>query len=236
MSQGDSVFEAAKAARLLGVDPDCAEDTLAAAFRAQVKLCHPDRPGGDPERLRAVIAAYHGLRARPRIPRSAAPRTAPVRAPSPTIFEISAMEALQGVRRAVGAAGGRSRLARLPAGLRAGERVRLGGEVMTIAIVSAGAFGVIGDHLCLTQMVEPQVLRQGGLVAVETPDGPRQVRITRQDAIRGLARLSGAGLPARGARPQGDLLIWLKAEAASEDRPETPAQVKLRRFTADWAA
>lgn len=236
MSQGDCVFEAAEAARLLGVDPDCAEDTLTAAFRAQVKRTHPDRPGGDAERLRAVIAAYHHLRARPRAPRSVGARVAPVRAPGPAILEISAMEALFGVRRTIAAAGGRSRLARLPAGLRAGERVRLGGEVMTVAIASAGAFAVIGDHVCLTQAVEPQVLRQGGLVRVETPRGPRQVRITRQDAIRGLARLSGAGLPARGVRPQGDLLIWLKTEAEAEVRLETPAQVKLRRFTADWAA
>ena len=230
MRQGDPVIDAARAAHLLGVDAACGPDALRAAFRAAVKRVHPDRPGGDAEQLRAVIEAYEHLRARTALQPVTSVRPAP-----PPILEISPIEALTGLRRPVVAADGEARSARLPAGLRAGDRVRLDGDVLVVAIVSQDGLAVIGDHLCVSLEIDGALLRQGGSAQVETPMGARQVRITRQDAIRGLARLSGEGLPARAGRPRGDLLVWLRP-ARVQERVETSARAKLRRFTADWAA
>lgn len=228
MSQGEPFIAAAWAAELLGVDAACGPDTLRAAFRAAVKRAHPDRPGGDAARLRAVIEAHDLLRSR-------LPPLALSPPPSP-ILTITPAEAMSGLRRPVRGADGAPRIARLPAGLRAGDRVRLGGEVMTVAVGSHGGLSVIGDHLCARLEAEAALLRQGGVVQVETPTGRRELRVTRQDAVRGLARLAGAGLPARGRRPQGDLLVWLKPAEAAAEPEATPARVKRRRFAAAWAA
>ncbi|HEY2659313.1 MAG TPA: molecular chaperone DnaJ [Caulobacteraceae bacterium] len=230
MSQGEPAIDAARAAQTLGVDPACGAEALRVAFRVAVKRAHPDRPGGDADRLRAVIGAYEYLRAYPALE----PVTTIRRAPPP-ILEITPLEALTGVRRPVAASDGGVRCARLPAGLRAGDRVRLAGDVLVVTITSQGGLAVIGDHLCVSLEVESGVLRQGGSVRVDTPMGARHLRITRQDAIRGLARLTGEGLPARAGRPRGDLLVWLRPALARE-RVETTARAKLRRFTADWAA
>jgi curved DNA-binding protein len=228
------MMTAARAAEVLGVALDCGLDPLAAAFRVSVKRVHPDRPGGDAAQLRAVIEAYDLLRARPLLP---APSGA-MAPPPPPILEITPIEALNGLRRAATAPDGRSRQARLPPGLRAGDKVRLGGEVLTVAIAGDSALAVIGDHLCISLTVEPAWVRTGGALHVETPRGPRTVRVTRQDAVRGLTRLTGEGLPARGARPAGDLLVRLiaRVEPVDQEPYESPTRLKLRRFTADWAA
>lgn len=228
-------MDAARAGRILGVDPACGlacrPDALRAAYRAAVKRAHPDRLGGDADQLRAVIEAYDHLRTRPALP----PVTAMRRAAPPPLLEITPIEALTGARRPVVTIDGRLRHARLPAGLRAGDRVRLDGRVLTVAIASQGGLAVIGDHLCVSLEVDDAVLRQGGSVRVDTPRGGRQLRITPQDAVRGLARLSGEGLPARAGRPLGDLLVWLRPSTVRGGF-ETSARAKLRRFAADWAA
>ena len=229
MSQGEPVIDAALAAQRLGVDPSSGPDGLRAAFRASVKRVHPDRPGGDAAQLRAVIEAYDYLRALPP-PVAGAPSQ-----PPPRMLEITPSEALFGARRAVTTVDGRVGHARLPPGLRAGDQVRLDGHVLRVTIASDDRLAVIGDHLCLSLQVDASLFQQGGSVRVATPLGPRLVRITRQDAVRGLARIRGEGLPARGKRPAGDLLLRLK-EAEAPESFETPAQIKLRRFTADWAA
>ena len=228
MSQGEPVTCYVRAAQILGVEADCGPDVLRAAFRAAVKRAHPDRPGGDAARLRAVIEAHELLRGR-----IAAPRL--VRPAPPPILTITPAEALGGFRRPMGSAEGAVRHARLPPGLRAGDQVRIGEEVLTVAIASLAGLSVIGDHLCLSHEVDPALLRQGGSIEVATPTGLQQLRVTRQDAVRGLVRVAGAGLPARGRRPQGDLLVWLKPMVLPQAF-ETPARLKLRQFAAAWAA
>ena len=42
---------------LLGVDPNASRDQIRQAYRREIKACHPDRPGGDPERARALDEA-----------------------------------------------------------------------------------------------------------------------------------------------------------------------------------
>ncbi len=227
MSQREPVIDAAQAAELLGVEWPCGADALRAAFRAAVKLAHPDRPGGDAGKLRAIIEAHELLRRQP-------PPVRGMRRAAPPVLEITPIEALRGLRRSV-VCDGALREIRLPAGLRAGDQVRLGGELRTVTVASQAGLAVIGDHLCISVEVKAALLRQGGMLELATPLGPRQLRITRQDAVRGLTRLIGAGLPARGERMQGDLLVWLKL-AAAEAPAQTPAQAKLRCFTAAWAA
>jgi hypothetical protein len=50
---------------LLGLPAAADGETLRRAFNAAVKAAHPDRPGGDHERLRLVIEAYRLLQLRP---------------------------------------------------------------------------------------------------------------------------------------------------------------------------
>src|SRR5579871_1308530 len=66
----------AKAARaLLGVGPLATAGEVRRAFREAAKQAHPDRPGGDEQRFRQVVAAYHKLqpKARPGPDRFAPP-------------------------------------------------------------------------------------------------------------------------------------------------------------------
>ncbi|MDZ4376438.1 MAG: molecular chaperone DnaJ, partial [Phenylobacterium sp.] len=95
--------------------------------------------------------------------------------------------------------------------------------------------GVIvrGDDLWMTAKVAPAVLKKGGRIAIDTPIGRRSVWIDRKAAERGLVRVEGEGLPARGRRAEGHLFICLSAQAGGAD---SAALALLRRFAAAWAA
>jgi len=235
MSQGDQPLNAERAARRLGTQPGLSAEALQTAFRVAVKQAHPDRPGGDDQSLRAVIEAYHFLKSAQAELQVAAPdgdhRPAP-----PPILQISPVEALCGGRHRTRTLDGREVYVSLPAGLRAGDAVRVAGVLCSVTIVSQDGLAVIGDHLCQTAVVDPAVLRKGGNIRIRYPLGSVSLRINRLDAERGLARLVGRGLPARGDRPRGDLLLRLEAAEPSAPPQPSEAQTKLRRFTADWAA
>ncbi len=91
---------------------------------------------------------------------------------------------------------------------------------------------VRGNDVWLTVHVAPAVLKKGGRVVLDTPLGRRTVWIDRRAAERGLVRLEGQGLPARGRHPRGHLFLRLATERAASD---SPALNLLRRFTAAWA-
>lgn len=211
---------------VLGVVPDADPKGLRSAYLSAVKIAHPDKPGGDAERLRRVVEAYDILRS----------RLAALRPPAlaaPQRLEITPFEAVIGGARPVVIEDVGEAPVRLPPGLRTGDRIGVRGVVMIVAVSGDGRTSVIGDHLCLTIEVDPAVMAGGGLVEAPTPTGPLQVRVSRQDVQRGLVRVPGAGLPARGRHARGDLFIRLEAAC---DRHETPAQFLLRRFAAAWAA
>jgi len=235
MSQGEYPPEIARAARLLGVDDWQDPQALKTAFRTAVKRVHPDRPGGDAGRLRAVIEAYDLLKA-PAPARS--PRPAPRQSGRPAakaVLEITPTEAMCGGRHPIRTKDGRDLFIRLPPGLRAGDQVRVAGELCRVSVASLDGLSVLGDHLCVSATASAMILRYGGAITVSTPLGPRAVRISRQDGERGLVRVAGRGLPPRGEHPRGDLLVRLFA--APQGAPaETMTQDKLRRFVADWAA
>jgi len=92
---------------------------------------------------------------------------------------------------------------------------------------------VRGDDLWLTVAVAPSTLAEGGRISLETPLGRRIVWVTKKAGERGLVRLAGQGLPARGRHLQGHLFIRLAPNASCAD---TAARTLLRRFAAAWAA
>jgi curved DNA-binding protein len=222
----EAAISASQARLILGVNAAAGDEALRRAFRAAVKAAHPDRPGGDGERLRRVIEAYRLLRP------LAAVRPEP--RPRAQRLTITPEDVVLGGWRPVRLGDGRTVRLHLPAGLREGEKISVDGRIMAVSIAGDEAAAILGDHLCLTVQVEPVLLRQGGRLIVETPTGPRSLWLTVQDGVRGLVRVAGHGLPPRGRYARGHLFIRLKA--ARDTHAQTEAQDKLRRFNAAWAA
>jgi curved DNA-binding protein len=212
-----------QARAILGLPPLAGPHEVRAAFREAAKRAHPDRPGGDAARFRAVIAAHETLTAAPALPPP----------PAESNLTITPLMALQGGAREIALDDGRRIRITLPAGLRDGERLRAAGQVFAIAIAAADDTLVRGDDVWLTARLDPQVLAVGGRVGVDTPLGRRIVWITRKAAERALIRLEGQGLPARAGHPRGCLFIRL---TAGDPPAESPARTLLRRFAEAWAA
>ncbi|HEY8571708.1 DnaJ domain-containing protein [Phenylobacterium sp.] len=225
----------AKAARdLLGVGPLASAAEIRRAFREAAKHAHPDRPGGSPERFRAVTDAYQRLQAPPRSTRERiAQPPAPRPEPTSQVLEITPQLALAGGGVEHRLAGGRQIRITLPAGLRSGDTVRAGEAELSVVVRAEGDMLVRGDDLWITVPVAPRTLAEGGRVTLETPLGRRIVWITRKAAERGLVRLVGQGLPARGAHAQGHLFLRL---APQKGEAHSAAGRLLRRFAAAWAA
>jgi curved DNA-binding protein len=230
MSRGQTIT-LSRAREVLGVGPSAAPGEVRRAFRQAAKLAHPDRPGGGGEQFREVVAAYHRLLYPTAAERAIAPP--PPRPASPAVLAISPMVALQGGRAPHRLADGRTIRLRLPAGLRSGDTVRAAGASLTVAITRDSAVIVRGDDLWVSAGVDPRTLADGGRIALETPIGRRIVWVTRKAGERGLVRVVGQGLPARGSHPQGHLFVRLAALRGDAD---SAARVLLRRFTAAWAA
>lgn len=219
---------------VLGVSQAATPAELRRAFREAAKLAHPDRPGGDAEQFREVVEAYRLLTEQPPLDRIIQPpATVSYPAADGAILPITPMLALNGGVVLHETADGRSLKITLPAGLRSGDTLRAGREMLEIAVRSDGQMMVRGHDVWLTTPLHPHVLAQGGRVSVDTPLGRRVVWITKKAAERGLIRLFGQGLPARGEHPQGHLFLRLTAQARTID---TAAKALRRRFAAAWAA
>ena len=224
MSQDWTPLTAADALRILGVTGEADADALRAAFRQAAKRAHPDHHGGDGEQLRLIIEAYRTLRPKGGALRRVARRRLP----------ITPAEAMLGGWRPVELAEGRQVNVLLPAGLREGEILSVDGQPMVVAIVGEDGQAVLGDHLCLTAEVPLSLRTAGGRLVVDTPAGPQGLWVSVEDGARGLARVRGCGLPARGRHGQGDLYVRL--EVIDVPVAETILEAKLRRFSAAWAA
>ena len=145
-------------------------------------------------------------------------------------------EAIEGATLALGRASGAGFAGGEPerfprAALRGEKPVRWG--VVFWAERADGALLVRGDALWLTVPVEPRLLAEGGRITVETPLGRRVVWITKKAGARGLVRLPGQGLPARGRRREGHLFLRLTPQTRTT---ASAARTLLRRFAAAWAA
>ena len=228
MVRGHRLISVREALSVLGLGSNADPRGLRRAYLRAVKAAHPDKPGGDAERLRVVIEAYEVLRSRP------PPAVGPPPRPASQRLEITPTEAVVGGVRSVMLDGVGEAAVRLPPGLRTGDRVGVSGVAMIVIVAGRDGAAVVGDHLCLTVQVDPAVMAVGGCLEVSTPTGNRQIHLTRQDVLRGLVRAAGGGLPARGRHAQGHLFVRLEVAAAG--RFETPSRSLLRRFAAAWAA
>lgn len=230
MSGQDTTMSLERARQLMGVSETATAAEIRRAFRIRAKQAHPDR-GGDAEQFRELVEAYHlllRLPARPRAPR-AHERSWKPRTSSVELQITPEVAVLGGDVEHVLADGRRLRLT-LPAGLRAGDKVRADGVELPVVIRGDGDILVRGDDLWITAKAPPRMMEQGGKLTVETPLGRRIVWITEKSGAQALVRLQGQGLPARGRHRQGHLFVRLspgEAEPASEAR---------KRFTAAWAA
>lgn len=219
---------------ILGIGQAAPPADLRRAFREAAKSAHPDRPGGDAERFREVVEAYRLLSEPKPADRFIQP-PATVRYPADEnrILPITPLLALEGGVVLHQRPGASALKITLPAGLRTGDRLRAGDAVLEIAIGGDRNLMVRGHDVWLTAPLHPHVLAQGGRVAIDTPLGRRIVWITRKAAERGLVRLAGQGLPARGDHPQGHLFLRLTEQRRATD---SVASALRRRFAAAWAA
>lgn len=217
---------------LLGVGPLAEAGDLRRAFRDAAKRAHPDRPGGDEARFRRVVEAYHRLQ-QVQPPGERIIQTPVPCAPAPRSLSIPPGIALNGGQVEHAFPDGRQVRLRLPAGLRTGDTVRAGGAELSVIVRGDRETVLRGSDLWVTVAVDPRTLAEGGRISLETPLGRRIVWVTRKAAERGLVRLVGQGLPARGRHAQGHLFLRLTPKALAAD---TAARSLLRRFAAAWAA
>lgn len=224
-----------EALSILGLHRTVDATSLTAAFRAAVKTARPDQPGGDAERFRRVIAAYRLIQASGTAwPALEAPKVKPAPAP---VLAITPMQAVNGATIDL-RLGARTMRVKAPAGLRTGEHLRLRGGAesgadlyLPVLIRPADGLSVLGDDLFMSWPTGPRVLSEGGRIEIETHAGTRSAWIMPDAPEPVRLRLRGLGLPARGARPAGNLFITL---TPCEDAPSA-AEDLLQRFTRVWA-
>jgi curved DNA-binding protein len=219
------------AREVLGVSSLSTPAEVRRAFREAAKRAHPDG-GGDDGAFRQVVEAYRRLR-NP-VEDGLAPPPARTAQPTPDLrLTIPPITALLGGVAEHRLPDGRTLRITLPAGLRCGDKVRAGGCKLEVYVKADAGVLVRGHDLWMTVHLPPATLKKGGRVTLETPLGKRVVWITRKAAERGLVRLEGQGLPARGRHPRGHLFIRLAQTAGATD---SAALSLLRRFAAAWAA
>ena len=218
------------AREVLGVSSASTPAEVRHAYREAAKRVHPDT-GGDESAFHQVVDAYNRLQDPLSDPFIKSP-TRPRATPDPDL-EISPLLALEGGEVDYRTPDGGLIRITLPPGLRVGDRVCAGQWELCVYIRALDGVIVRGDDLWMTAPVAPQVLKKGGRISLDTPLGQRSVWIDRAAAERGLVRVEGEGLPARGQRAQGHLFVRLSASVGAAD---SAALAMLRRFAAAWAA
>jgi curved DNA-binding protein len=216
------------ARRILGVDKFCDAAALRAAFNKTVKASHPDH-GGSEQALTRTLEAYRVLEAW----QGAADASFTAADTGSQRLEISLAVAMKGGKTVTRLADGRRIALTLPAGLRNGDRISAGGEVLSVRSRGRPDAFISGDDLCVTVRTTPAVLREGGRLRIRTPTGSCMVWVPKQIGTNRIVRILGKGLPPRGRHPQGSLIIKL---VVGKPGKETGAKSKLKRFASDWAA
>ncbi|CAN5128517.1 DnaJ domain-containing protein [soil metagenome] len=214
------------ARRLLAVPSNVDSNDLRTAFNKAVKAAHPDH-GGSQDKLSRVLDAYRVLEAWIELEAAGEVTSAPG-----TRLEITPIIAAMGGRAVTKLMNGKKLAIRLPAGLRNGDKVAAGGQILQVIIRGRPEIFVSGDDICMTVRASAELLRDGGRLKVKSPAGPCVVWIPRQVGTTRIVRVLGRGLPARGRHAQGALILKLIPEKGKGS--ETDA--KLKRFSTDWAA
>ena len=239
MRGSSSAITVGQARQLLNLPPGADEQTISRAYREAVKAAHPDRPGGNVERLRQVIEAHRLLKsmaaAGSPINFTLVRRTAQAKPPPPRIvgLQISVNEALFGGECRVDLGRGRRLNIKLAPGMRPGDTIRLaraedGTEVIArISVAAEPGLTIRGNDLL--QVVEIHSLPGDAPIMVDTPRGRRA--FFAPDAIQqgGVVRFQGQGLPAKGQHRGGDLILSLVLR-------ESLSQALFRRFSTRRAA
>lgn len=229
MGRPTAEISLAEARALLGVAATATAAEIRRAYLEAAKTAHPDQ-GGSPEAFLRVMSAYRRLE-------QAAPanETPPevARRPEQGVLEISPVQAWSGGFAEHRLKDGRSLRIKLAVGLRNGDQVRAGDEMLEVSIRAEDGMLVRGDDLWITVAVPPRLLAEGGRVPVVTPIGRRILWVTKKAGERRLLRAPGLGLPARGRHAQGCLFVRLAPKTGALD---SAARILLRRFTAAWAA
>lgn len=243
MTGPSAAMTVGQALKLLDLPPGPEPQALVCAFRTAVKAAHPDR-GGDAERLRQVIEAHRLLKTLAGARLAFTPALRPAAAARPAArtlrLQITVQEALFGGDRRLELGVGRRIDVRLPPGLGSGDVLKLTGAgesradmLLKIAVGAEPGVSLRGCHLWMEASVPAEALRPGARLEVDTPRGRRAFAAPHGVETGGMVRLRGEGLPARGRRAAGDLIIQLFPEGAAAD---SPARTLLRRFSARWAA
>jgi len=230
MSRPQPELSLKMAREVLGVSSAATPAEVRKAFREAAKRAHPDQ-GGDEGAFRQVMDAYQRLQD----PLGERFVTTPTRArptPDPDL-EITPKLALEGGDVDHRMPDGEIIRISLPPGLRSGDKVRAAGAELCVYIRAHDGVLVRGDDLWMTVKVAPGLLKKGGRITLDTPIGRRSVWIDKKAAERGLVRVEGEGLPARGRRGAGHLFVRLTAQPGLAD---SAALALLRRFAAAWAA
>jgi curved DNA-binding protein len=230
MGRSTAEMSLTEARALLGVAATATAAEIRRAYLEAAKTVHPDA-GGAAEQFLRVIAAYRRLeQAAPA--NEVPPDTRPLR-PEAGTLQISPVLAWGGGAAEHRGRDGKLLQIRLPVGLRHGDEVRAGEEMLSVVIVAQDGMQVRGDDLWMTVTVPPRLLAEGGRVPVVTPIGRRILWVTKKAGERRLLRAPGLGLPARGRHAEGQLFVRLAPKVGPLD---SAARILLRRFTAAWAA
>lgn len=232
MSDAAASMTTRAAREALGVAPLAGPGEIRRAFREAAKRAHPDRAGGSPEQFRQVVDAYHLLQHAPK-PSERFVQPPATWTPPPAALTIGPLMAMTGGTLDHRLADGRTIRLTLPPGLRTGDTVRAGDTRLPVTVRGEADLLVRGHDLWLTVQAPSRTLAEGGRLALDTPLGRRIVWVTKKAGERGLVRLEGQGLPARGRHPQGHLFLRLAPMKSSTD---SAARTLLRRFAAAWAA
>ena len=225
MTRAASDLTPKMAREVLGVSSASTPSEVRRAFRQAAKRAHPDT-GGDERAFRQVVDAYNRLQ--DPLDERLVQAPARHRPKPPPELEISPLVAMEGGEVDHRMPDGRLIRIALTPGLRPGDKVRAGGAELSVYIRAQDGVLVRGDDVWMTVKVSQGVGKKGGRVTFDTPFGRRIVWIDRKAAERGLVRLEGQGLPAR-----GHLFLRLAATAGVAD---SAALALLRRFAAAWAA
>lgn len=246
-------FQARKAALSeLGLTQAADDDAIRNAFRARLKESHPDVAGGSDTLVRRIILARDLLMSDNRncagnVQWLRELSYSDVDADGARLLNITLEQAIYGGEavesvHALEITAAHEELSSLtemktlritlPAGLREGDKLRLNTQgalrpeqLFRIHIVLENGWRVSGDDIEISAKVDSRLLFNGGLTVIETPHGPREVAIAREQDQT--LTLRGLGLPATDKRPCGDLRVHLEAGIAGQ-RAWTDAREEFR--------
>ena len=156
------------------------------------------------------------------------------RADQETAIDIGVRQAFEGGRRQIHFADTRSGKKRritvnIPAGVRDGQRIRLGGQAslgrgdlyLKVRIVADEDFRLEGDNVYVTLRIAPHEGALGTAAPLETLDGPVKVRVPPGSSSGRQIRLRQRGYPIKGGK-RGDLFaeiqVVVPAEPSGEER------------------